>query len=163
MEKDTHNKEDFQVYELGYLFVPSLTEDKVEEEVKTLHTLVTSLGASIISSENPLYIDLAYAITKHVGATRHKYNKAYIGWVKFEMTPEHVVALKKELDLSSSILRYLITKTVRENTLLNGKMVFQVEEPEADLKEVISEVVEGEDVSLGEEELDKSIDELVTA
>jgi hypothetical protein len=70
--------------------------------------------------------------------------------------------VKKSFDANSDVLRYLIIKTVRENTLLNGKMKLRKEENRtASEPDTLTDVSEGEAKEVAPEELDKSIDELV--
>ncbi len=148
-----------KIYELGYILVASIPEEKIADEVASLKDLLTTNGAEVVSSEDPILIDLAYSMTKVVAAQRQKYSRGYFGWVKFEGEGEALAAIKKVLDLSSTMLRYLIVKTVRENTLLNGKMVLRKEEREEVMAE---EAIEG-DVPLEVLEVDKAIDDLVIA
>ncbi len=148
-----------KIYELGYILVSSLPDEKISSEVESLKGLLTKNGGEVISSEDPILIDLAYSMTKVVSAERQKYSRGYFGWIKFEGEPESLAAIKKELDLSATMLRYLIVKTVRENTLLNGKMVLRQEERE----EVMAEEAISEEAVLDVPEVDKAIDELVTA
>ena len=150
------------VYELSYLLLPSLALEQVPGLAASLKDQLTSLGGSIISDENPVLIDLAYSMTKVVQTVRHKATTGYFGWIKFEMETDGMAAVKKALDANDNILRYLIIKTVRENTLLNGKMRLHKEErgeKEEDLVEEIPEAVK----ESASEELDKSIDDLVVA
>lgn len=152
------------VYEVSYLLLPSLAEEQVPAKATALQDVLTSAGGAIISDENPILIDLAYSMTKVVGTTRHKVNSGYFGWVKFEMPKTEGVAgieaVKKSLDANPEITRYLIIKTVRENTLLEGKMKLRKEEKRRDeeLENVSPELVKADS-----EEIDKSIDDLVIA
>ena len=102
-------------------------------------------------------------MVKVVGTDRHKASSGYFGWIKFEMTTEDVEKVKKALDADPTTLRYLIIKTVRENTLLNGKMKLQKEEKvmrdDDNLEDAPADVVK----ETAPEEVDKSIDELVVA
>jgi ribosomal protein S6 len=148
------------VYELSYLLLPSFSEAESAQKAGALKETVSSLGGAVISDENPVLIDLAYQMTKVVGTIRHKESRGHFGWVKFEMTPSGIEALKKNLDLDQDILRYLIVKTVRENTLLNGKIRLQKEEKGKKDEEVLVEAPEVPKESVPEE-IDKSIDELV--
>lgn len=148
-----------KIYELGYILVSSLPDEKIADEVASLKDLLATNGAEVVSSEDPILIDLAYSMTKVVSAQRQKYGRGYFGWVKFEGEPEALAAIKKVLDLSATMLRYIIVKTVRENTLLNGKMVLRKEEREEVMAE---EAMEG-DALLEVPEVDKAIDELVIA
>lgn len=151
------------VYEVSYLLLPSLGESQVPGKAEALKQTLTSLGGAVISQENPILIDLAYPMTKVVQTVRHKANSGYFGWIKFEMTPAGIAGVKKSLDEDAEVLRYLIIKTVRENTLLEGKMKLRKEENK---REVFDEET-ALDVEIPKEvvpeELDKSIDDLVIA
>jgi ribosomal protein S6 len=96
---------------------------------------------------------------KVIQTVRHKCSQGYFGWVKFELPKDEIKEIKKFLDGNDDVLRYLIIKTVRENTLLNGKMIFKKEEIMKKDVEVSEEEVAGEPAT--PEEIDKSIDELV--
>jgi ribosomal protein S6 len=146
-----------RVYELGYILVPSIPEEKVVAEVDTLHALLVKNHAEIVSFEHPILIDLAYSMTKVVSTQRSKHSRGYFGWVKFTGTPEGLTAIKKVLDLSSTVLRYMIVKTVRENTLLNGKMMFVKEEEQ----EIPADVVAEEDGIV--DMVEKPIPDLIVA
>ena len=166
MQENLKGKADgVSVYEVSYILLPTVVTEQVSTEVASLKEAILSLGGTVISDENPILIDLAYLMTKVVGTTRHKCQSGYFGWVKFEMTPEGILGAKKLLDGNDIVLRYLIVKTVRENTLLNGKMMLKKEE-KVKKDEVISDDAEPlpelvKDVAL--EDIDKSIDDLVIA
>lgn len=153
------------VYEVSYLLLPSLAIEQVPGKAANLKDTLTSLGGAIISTEDPILIDLAYPMTKVVQTTRHKVSKAYFGWIKFEIEAEGAEKVKKAFDMDAEIVRYLIIKTVRENTLLEGKMRFHKEEREDKAREDReggeSEGEAPKEVAV--EEGDKSIDELVIA
>ncbi len=164
MENDTKQGEtaadNSTVYEISYLLLPSIATEQAPLKAASFKDKLVSLGATIISDENPVLIDLSYPMTKVVQTVRHKATSGYFGWIKFEMSQGEIEAVKKAFDENMEVLRYLIIKTVRENTLLNGKMKLQKEdktkkeeEIPLDVPEVAKEIVP--------EELDKSIDELV--
>ena len=148
------------IYEVSYLFLPSLALEQVPAKVASLKDVITKAGGAVISFEEPISIDLAYPMTKVVQTTRHKVSTAYFGWVKFEMQKDGIGVVKKALDNDGEVLRHLIIKTVRENTLLLGKMKIQKEE-RARKEEENEEVVDEAPKETAPEELDKSIDELV--
>lgn len=148
-----------KIYELGYILVSSLPDEKIADEVTSLKDLLVTNGAEIVSSEDPILIDLAYSMTKVVSTQRQKYGRGYFGWIKFEGEGDALAAIKKVLDLSGTMLRYLIVKTVRENTLLNGKMVLRQEERE----EVMAEEAITDEAVPDVPEVDKAIDELAIA
>ncbi|MDQ5949342.1 MAG: small subunit ribosomal protein [Patescibacteria group bacterium] len=165
MEKDINKeKEDMMtVYEVSYLLLPSLAVEQVSSTVDFITKKIKELDGAVISSESPILIDLAYPMTKVIQTNRHKCQSAYFGWVKFEMSRDSVEGVKKTLDTSDDVLRYLLVKTVRENTLLNGKMMLRKEESlkkeEGDTDDVVEDVVPEEPTT--PEEIDKSIDDLV--
>ena len=162
MEKETKNKEmeGLTIYEVGYTLLPSLAVEQVPARVESLKEVIQKAGGDVISLENPILIDLAYPMTKVIQTTRHKCVTGYFGWIKFALTAEGILSVKKTLDADDTILRYLITKTVRENTLLNGKMLFKSgdEEKKTEFSNVEPELALPES---SPEEIDKSIDELV--
>lgn len=156
------------VYELSYIILPTLDEAQATAQADALKAMVKTHGGALVSDENPVMIDLAYSMTKVVGVTRHKATTGHFGWMKFEMLQDGIESVKKAMDAADTVLRYLIVKTVRENTLLNGKMMLKKED--AHKKEDVlgdDASLEGEAGVVGEtapvEGLDKSIDDLVIA
>lgn len=164
-EKTLEKGDTLTIYEVSYLLLPSLANEQVPAKVVSLKKMLTLVGGQVISDENPILIDLAYPMTKVVQTTRHKCTMGYFGWVKFETTKEGIGAIKKSLDMDNEVLRYLIIKTVRENTLLNGKMKLKFEDNakrgDGYESEVVAETVPEKEAT--PEEIDKSIDDLVIA
>ncbi len=165
-QEKTQEKGDTEaVYEVSYLLLPSLAVEQVPAKATAIKEMLTSAGGAVISDENPVLIDLAYSMTKVVQTSRYKCDTAYFGWIKFEMPKEGIEVVKKSLDANVDVLRYLIIKTVRENTLLNGKMRLQKEDKSRREDEVSPEIVEGVEVEkeVVSKEVDKEIDDLVVA
>jgi ribosomal protein S6 len=162
MEKETKSKEmeGMTVYEVGYTLLPSLALEQVPARVDELKELIQKAGGDVISLESPTLIDLAYPMTKVIHTSRQKCVTGYFGWIKFAITAEGILSVKKTLDAEKDILRYLIIKTVRENTLLHGKMSFKGgdEEKKIEFSNALPEITLPESTP---EEIDKSIDELV--
>ncbi len=101
---------------------------------------------------------------KVLGTDRHKCDSAHFGWLKFEVVQSEAVAVKKLLDTNPHVLRYLMVKTVKENTLLNGKMKLKSEDKAkviSDEEEVLAPV--DAPVEVVPVDLDKTIDDLVIA
>ena len=155
-EKDTNSR----VYELGYLLVPSISEEDLPVVYGNLRELVMSLGGVGISDEVPKMITLAYAMSKVIANVRNKFNTAYFGWTKFTMDSDKVPELKKKLDLNPNFIRFLIIKTVKENTIAAKRFVRGEtrRRPRADRN---SE--SGTAVPINKDEIDKEIDALVAA
>jgi ribosomal protein S6 len=161
--KDTNEEsvaKNTQIYEVGYLFVPTIEEDRVAETYGNLKDLIQSLGGELISDEMPKMIGLSYSMTKVISNIRHKFNTAYFGWVKFEMEKGKIAELKNKLDLDNNVIRFLITKTVRENTMATKRFVSR----EGGMKRrpalYTKKEEEGAGQEINKEEIDKEIDAL---
>ena len=157
-------KESGTIYEVSYLLLPNIAEEQILAKAEGLKEMFQKLGGKVISSENPVLIGLAYPMTKVVGTTRHKASSGYFGWIKFEIDTEEISKVKKALDSNDEVLRFLILKTVKENTLLHGKMIFKKEEKlkkeenePMDTNEILDEVPK----EPMPDDIDKSIDDLV--
>lgn len=155
-------KEDvLTIYEVSYLFLPFGASGDVLAKAEDLKKTISSLEGQMISFEEPVLIDLAYPMVKVTNSSRQKADSGYFGWVKFELSQNKIADLKKALDSNDLILRYLIIKTVRENTMLEGKMKLRKEEKNVP-EEIKEEVKPAENVPVSiPEDIDKTIDDLV--
>ena len=161
MDNEVSKKEEEtagRVYELGYLLVPTIPEEDLSISYGNMKELVRSFGAQIISDEMPKFIPLAYTMQKVVSNVRNKFNTAYFGWIKFTTEPEKVLELKKRLDLDSIVIRFLIMKTVKENTIASKRFV----RGEGEYRRPLVKKTENEAaVPINKEAVDKEIDALV--
>jgi ribosomal protein S6 len=169
-EEETH-ADNMSVYEIGYLITSSIPEEKIAGEAVAITQIITSAGSTIIADEAPHRIKLAYEMRKkNVSGSYEKYNEAYFGWIKFEVGSDSVETLKKSVEIHPSVLRMLLTTTVRENTYL-GKGASVVAAEIFAKKETTTDVsgeaeggtveVKKETIPVSVEEMDKSIDEMV--
>lgn len=147
-----------RVYELGYLLVPTISLEEVPAVYGNLKELVNSFQGDPISDEMPKLLSLAYPMLKVVANARTKFTTAYFGWVKFMMDPDQVLELKKKLDLDTNLIRFLILKTVKENTIaakrfIRGDLVYR--------KSLVRKGDNGPSALINKEEVDKEIDALV--
>lgn len=147
-----------RVYELGYLLVPTLTAENIPAVYGDLKDLITStFKGQVISDDMPKTMTLAYPMLKVISNVRNKFDTAYFGWVKFTMDTDQITELKKKLDLDPNIIRFLIIKTVKENTIATKRFVqrggikrtFTVRKPDEDT------------APINKEEVDKEIDALI--
>ncbi len=149
-----------RVYELGYLLVPTVSEEDVPVSYGNLKDMVSSFGGAIISDEMPKMIPLAYQMVKVVSNIRNKFSTGYFGWIKFTMDSAKVLKLKKKLDLDPTIIRFLILKTVKENTIAAKRFV------RGDMHRKPKKAA-GEEggiaVPINKEEIDKEIEAMVAA
>lgn len=151
------NENDRLVYEVGYHILPTIEESAVPEEADKIKSAIAEKGGSIISEETPKIMNLAYDISKSVNAKKQSYSKAYFGWTKFEVEPEAIADIKSKIDTMGSILRFLIIKTVKADTMRSQRVPSFKKENNKDK----NEEEKGEAQEISEEEIDKSIDELL--
>lgn len=158
-ENEIKEETNERVYELGYLLVPNIEEADLPVLYGNLKELVSSLGGISIADEMPKKIPLAYTMVKVLANVRNKFDTAYFGWIKFTMESGKVLELKKKLDLDPKIIRFLILKTVKENTIATKRFV------RGDLarkKGLTKKDADNENVvPINKEEIDKEIDAMV--
>ena len=65
--------------------------------------------------------ELAYEMVRVVNNINVRFNEGYFGWIKFEMDAAKVKELEKGLKLDDEVVRYLVVKTVRENTVFTKR------------------------------------------
>jgi ribosomal protein S6 len=149
-----------RVYEVGYLLVPTISEEELPAVYGNLKELISALGGVAVSDEMPKMMTLAYAMVKVVSNVRNKFNTAYFGWTKFTMDSDKILELKKKLDLDPHFIRFLILKTVKENTIAAKRFVRgDVIHRRPLVKKTDDEVA----VPINKEEVDKEIDAMVAA
>ncbi len=154
-------KEDqVQVYEIGYLLVSTIPEEKVTSEVASLKETLTKKGAEFIGEEAPELRTLAYTMIKKMGTSNHRFDQGYFGWFKFSLSKKDIESVKKSFEENKNMLRTLVITTIRENTYLGKKA------PVAALISKEEEVVVADAPSVDgapvlAEEMDKTIDDMV--
>ena len=157
---DINEKDDSLVYEVGFHLLPTTPESEVPAEALKIKSTIEESGGAIISEEMPKLVVLAYDISKNVDSKSQKFNKAYFGWVKFEADPAKIADIKNKVENNQNVLRFIIVKTVKEDTMHVHKIPMFKKEPSASSgQEKEERGVEKPKVS--EAEIDKSIDELV--
>ena len=112
----TEDHKEATVYELGYLVLPSVTEDNLPNVVSTIVSTIEKAGGETLDSESPFLEPLAYSMSKTVGARKYVVNEAYVGWMKFEAEPLSVEKIKAGVEKIGEILRHLLIKAPRETT-----------------------------------------------
>lgn len=152
-----------QVYELGYHILPTVVADDLEGEVAKLRNAIEKRGGSFIAEGTPEMTTLAYPIFVNNGGKNSKYETAYFGWIKFEMSASQAVALNDDdFTANKQVLRHILIKTTREET----RAQLQTEQ-NIILREVrTTGTIEKKEVKeergeVSEEEIKKSIDDMV--
>ena len=160
-----------RIYELGYHLVPTIAEEQIPQVSGAVRGMIEAISGNIIAEETPIFIDLAYQIVQTVEHKHYRFDDAYFGFIKFEASPEGIATLEEALKKDDNVLRYLVVKTLKENTFLSKKFpsakVKEREEeavpPVAEEQILVSEEasLEVEAPAVASDELDKAIDELV--
>lgn len=150
--------EDTNIYEIGFHLLPTVEEDRVSKIVDEIKKNITENGGSILSEESPKMTSLTYSISKAIETSRSSFDKAYFGWLKFSILPENISKIYSWSKDKPEILRFLIVKTDRENSIHFHKIAAARKE-EREAEEVIEKSEEVKQVK--EEEIDKSIEDLV--
>ena len=156
-QKELLGGADKRVYELGYLLAPALKEEEVPAAYGDLKELVASLGGEAIADEMPKAIPLAYSMQKVTSNVRKKFSTAYFGWAKFYMEPAKVLELKSKLDLNPNFVRFLVMKTVKENTVASKRFI----RDDMPHRRVAPKKDAGPAPEINKEEIDKEIDAMV--
>ncbi len=147
---------DPRVYELGLLLIPTITEENLPVEVGNIKTIIDRLHAVTIFEEYPKKIPLAYEMEKVINNRHEKFTEGYFGWVKFEIAPTEIALLESTLKRDDRVIRFLITKTVRENTQAGRRI-----NPRSDNRRRSSAKKEEGAPAMDTEAVDKKIDELL--
>lgn len=169
MQETAFKEDQTQVYEIGYLLVSSIPEEKVTEEVSVLREALSKKGAEFIAEEAPELRTLAYTMVKKIGPSNHRFDQGYFGWFKFELAKKEIEGIKKEFESNNHVLRILIINTIKEATYLGKKAAVAtiIKTEEVPTAEVQPEsIVETPTIippatPATIEEMDKSIDEMV--
>lgn len=146
---------DRSVYEVAFLITPNVTEEKLPEAFGTIKSMVLDRGAVAISEEFPKMIPLAYTIERTIDHKTNTYDEAWFGWIKFELDPLAVAALEKEVRNRPEVVRSLLIKTVRENTMAAKRGFGARRRPKSTDKDQESAP------TISKEEIDREIEALV--
>ena len=127
-------KEGSTIYEVCYLILPSIPEDKLDDIVGSIRGIITEESGVEVDFEAPFRHPLAYSMSKTIGASRYVTSDAYIGWIKFEVEPAKAVVIKDKLDKLEEILRFLLVKAPRNTTFTFAKAKAVAKEKEEELE-----------------------------
>ena len=159
-QKNMDEKEN-RIYEFSYLLSPHTPEEGVPAEVGKLKDIIGNFGANFIAEEFPRLINLAYDMEVTIANKKYRFPNAYFGWFKFELGPDGILKLKDALKHYDVVIRHLLLKTVRENTMAPKRIG-----PKPEWRKRVGEKEKGapaggKEVEMNKEEVDKKIEELV--
>lgn len=145
------------VYEVGYLLQPLLVEENIGEEITKIKNAIEERGGLFISEGWPEQRILAYSMTHEMKEEKKEFDSAYFGWVKFEAKPGIIPLIQDELRKNENIIRFILVKTVREDTMSRPVSPARQEEKRRSRR---SREEEGKE-EISEEEVDKAIEEML--
>lgn len=162
--KDT--KDGIKVYEIGFHLAPIVGEDNIAHEVSLIRDLLDGIKAEVVSEDLPRLCSLAYPLSKVIKGAKRTFKESFFGWVKFEADAENVASLKAGVEKLENVLRFLIIKTVRDNTLYGPKFATKEQikgalKKDGEDESEFTTLPEKEKPELTPAELDKTIDDLV--
>lgn len=150
------------IYEVGYHAAPSSDEAAPAKIAEAIRAQLEKGDAEIISEGAPSRMRLAYTIERVTTGKHEKFDEAFFGFIKFAIDREHIAALQEMLRNNRQILRFLLVETTRED-IMNAprRVTFSSDRLEG---ETIKKPVAAPEktVEVSEEDLDKSIDALVS-
>ncbi len=158
VEEDVSEEKEVRlgVYEVGYIMVPTIAEENLGGEVTAFKDMFLENGAVFISDEYPKLIELAYVMSRSINNKSQKFSYGYFGWVKFECNTDQARVIKNILDKNEKLVRYLLIKTVRENTMSVKRSYSRQDGNKRRYTPKIEEVEK-----INEETIDKEIEALV--
>ena len=115
------DREGLTVYEIGYLILPSIPEDRLSLVTNAIRKVITTEDGTEIDAEAPVKKSLAYTMSKIIGASRYVLSDAYLGWIKFEADRAKAPRIKAGVEKIKEVLRFLLIKAPRETTFTFAK------------------------------------------
>lgn len=102
-------------YEVGFLLIPTLSQDQVNSTVETIKEAITSRAGAILAEGAPQMRPLAYEMTKGTVGKKSKYKTAYFGWVQCSLSSAE--ALPFRADLEKILISYVFFSLERTERL----------------------------------------------
>ncbi|MDQ5962512.1 MAG: small subunit ribosomal protein [Patescibacteria group bacterium] len=110
-----------RVYEISFIFDNRLDESTALEKGNALKQSIATLGGSFISEEAPYMRELAYEMVRVVNNVNVKFSQGYFGWIKFDLAEDKIKEFEAALKLDQEVIRFLVVKTVRDNTVFTKR------------------------------------------
>lgn len=148
------------VYEVGFHLVPSVPQDEVGTIFSAFKSDLEKKGATIMVEGSPKMMTLSYTMKKAKAGKYTKYNQSYFGWIKFKIGSEKISEMDDEYTANEQILRYIIIKTVPENTMSipKAQTFSKAKNADGDIVSKKKESEEKEVKEVSETEIDKALD-----
>ena len=152
-----------RVYEIGYHISSNVKEDALEKVVGGIRAQIEKAGGSFIAEGAPSLTRLSYGIEgpqEGEGAKRIMHDRAYFGWIKFESSVAGAHALETALKNNADLIRFILFRTVREDTRAKMKPPTLREVKRTDVIKAAPRRAEEAAAPVSEEELEKALQDL---
>ncbi len=164
--EEINNEDEVRVvYEAGFLLLPNLSDEELNAKIDSFKAIISESDAEYISEGSPKMQPLAYVMDNKTTTSKDKYDHAYFAWIKFCSTVEVMEKIKSTLTSDNTVIRFLLIKTSREDTLakpVRRRATPAKESPKKDVSEPKKKEEKEEDNSRPlPDDIDKSIDELI--
>ncbi len=161
-ENDTEEVAASRIYEVGYTIAPSVKEEDVERIVASIRSEIEKASGSFIAEGAPSVIRLAYPMTGMEAGKRVEYDRGYFGWLKFEAAVSVAALLEGTLKRDANVIRFIVFRTVREDTRAKMKAPQLREVKRTDTIKMTVRRTEEPSVQVSEEELEKALQDITT-
>lgn len=105
-----------RVYEVGYVITPTMKEQEVEKIVGDVRSEIGKANGSFIAEGAPSLARLSYAMPALENGKRMLHDRGYFGWIKFDSSIASAGRLKEALEKNEQVMRFIVFRTVREDT-----------------------------------------------
>lgn len=119
-------------YETGVIIAPSLSDEEIEEQIRQMTELITSMKGNLLREERWGKRKLAYPIDK--------FTDGYYLFLDYEAEPEVPAELERRFRQSDLILRYMtVKKGITSPLKMKKPKEIEAEEVLADITQLIEE------------------------
>ncbi|OGG57893.1 hypothetical protein A2853_03095 [Candidatus Kaiserbacteria bacterium RIFCSPHIGHO2_01_FULL_55_17] len=160
IENDTEEASAPRVYEIGYIIVPTVKEEDVEKTVGGIRSEVEKVNGNFIAEGAPSLMRLSYPMQTYEGEKRVEHDRGYFGWIKFEAVVTVAHELEEALKKNKNIMRFIIFRTVREDTRARMKAQTLREVKRTDTIHAKPRRAEEKVGPVSEEELEKALQDI---
>src|SRR3989338_8100778 len=105
-----------RIYEIGYTKGPTVKEEDVEKTVGSIRSEIKKARGSFIAEGAPSLMRLAYHMSVREGEKRLLHDRGYFGWIKIEGDISVAPLLEETLKKNENVMRFIVFRTVREDT-----------------------------------------------
>lgn len=147
-----------KVYEVSFITPSPAGEDAAREVFERVKNRVSALGGSVLAEGAPQRTQLASEMSRSVAGKREHHAEGFFSFVKFEAAATAAPELEAFVKQDGDIIRHLLITTVRDTGPAAHFLSSDRLEGETIRKK---EVIESGKGPVSEEELDKSIEQLI--